>query len=225
MAAVAECLRIEDAWYSYGDDADHALSGVSLRLAQGDRVALIGPSGCGKTTLLYLAAGLLKPSRGTVASCGLPVSELSPDERSRHRRQNVGFVFQFGELIAELSLRDNVALGGELAGLKRGVALTRADDLLEQVGLSGLAHRKPGAVSGGQAQRCALARAFCHRPALILADEPTGSLDQANARAATRLIGELADQRGATVLLVTHDRAVAESCHQVIGMIDGRIRP
>jgi putative ABC transport system ATP-binding protein len=216
-------LTLEGVSYSYRGDSELALRDVSLTVARGEKVALIGPSGCGKTTLLHLAAGLAVPCSGSVSFGGSHVSDLSPEERSRFRRERVGVVFQFGELIAELSLRDNIALAGELGGLARAEALGRADDLLDRVGIAGVAGRKPGSVSGGQAQRCALARAFCHGPALVLADEPTGALDQANARAAMALMTELATERNATLLVVTHDAEVADACTRLVRMIDGTV--
>jgi putative ABC transport system ATP-binding protein len=216
-------LAVQDVFFFYRDEGELALRGVSLTLARGEKAALIGPSGCGKTTLLHIAAGLLVPRSGSVSFGRDRVSQYSAEERSRFRRERVGIVFQSGELIAELSLRDNISLAGELGGLSRAQALRQADELIDRVGIGSVAKRKPGSVSGGQAQRSALARAFCHGPELVLADEPTGSLDQENARAAMALMAELASERQATLLVVTHDAAVAGACDRMIRMVDGMV--
>jgi putative ABC transport system ATP-binding protein len=213
-------LAVSDVTYSYGHSP--ALHAVRLRVEPGECVALMGPSGCGKSTLLLVAAGILAPDRGTVTVRGEAMSGLSGEGRAAVRRSGIGLVFQFGELVSELSLRDNVALAAELAGTRRRQAVAQAQGLLAAVGLEQLADRLPGEVSGGQAQRAAVARALVHGPGLVLADEPTGALDSANARAVLDLLVRLAGEFGAGVLIATHDQTVAERCTRVVRMADGR---
>jgi ABC-type lipoprotein export system ATPase subunit len=207
--------------HQYTDDP--VLRGVSLDVEPGRLVALMGPSGCGKSTLLLVAAGILAPSAGSVGLFGTDLSGLSASERSGVRRRDVGIVFQFGELISEFSLRDNVALAAELAGASRRDSLREAGHMLELVGLGELGSSKPGHVSGGQAQRCAVARALVHRPALVIADEPTGALDQHNATVVLDLMIELTRQRDAALLLATHDAHVADRCDSTVRMLDGQL--
>jgi putative ABC transport system ATP-binding protein len=210
-----------DVTYSYSEYP--ALQEVRLRVESGECVALMGPSGCGKSTLLMVASGILAPDRGSVTVRGENLSRLSRDGRATVRRSAIGLVFQFGELVSELSLRDNVALAAELAGRRRGVAVAQAQEVLASVGLGEFGARFPGEVSGGQAQRVAVARALVHRPGLVLADEPTGALDSANAGAVLDLLVALAGDIGAGVLIATHDPVVAARCSRVVQMSDGRI--
>jgi putative ABC transport system ATP-binding protein len=217
----APALALTDVTYSYSECP--ALQEVGLRVESGECVALMGPSGCGKSTLLMVASGILAPDRGSVTVRGKSLSQLSRDGRATVRRLAIGLVFQFGELVSELSLRDNVALAAELAGSRRGVAVDQAQEVLASVGLGELGARFPGEVSGGQAQRVAVARALVHRPGLVLADEPTGALDSANASAVLDLLVALAGDIGAGVLIATHDPAVAARCSRVAQMSDGRI--
>ncbi|PJJ58028.1 putative ABC transport system ATP-binding protein [Mumia flava] len=219
--AGSTCLAVTDVHHQY--TSEPVLRGIDLAVAPGERVALMGPSGCGKSTLLLVAAGILVPTAGSVSVCGELISGLGSDERAAVRRRRVGFVFQFGELVAELSLRDNVALAAELAGAPRREALRDADGILDRVGLLALGRRKPGEVSGGQAQRSAVARALVHRPSLVLADEPTGALDRENAAAVLDLMVELVAERDAALLVATHDDATADRCDRVVGIIDGAV--
>lgn len=214
-------LQVRDVSHRYAEDP--VLTGVDLELHAGQRLALMGPSGCGKSTLLLIAAGILVADSGSVLVAGCDLSTASREARAAHRRRNLGMVFQFGELISELTLLDNVALAGELAGQSRRAAVAAAHEVIERVGLAGLEKRKPSQVSGGQAQRAAIARAVVHRPLLIVADEPTGALDQKNARDVLDLLLEVARDSDAGLLLVTHDAAVAEACDDVLTMADGRI--
>lgn len=220
MTTLTAGLAVAGLSYQYA--AEPVLGGVDLHVGSGEAVAVMGPSGCGKSTLLLLAAGILAPADGSVTVAGEPLG-TSPAERAAARRTRLGLVFQFGELIAELTLLDNVALAAELAGIRRGVALTEARDLLDRVGLADLSGRKPAEVSGGQAQRCAIARALVHRPAVVLADEPTGALDQANAAVVLDLMLEVTRERGAAILLATHDPTVAAACDRVVRMRDGAV--
>lgn len=207
--------------YSYADDP--VLRSVSLDIRAGEAVALMGPSGCGKSTLLLISAGILVPSAGAVMLGSRSLGSLGGAERSALRRAEVGIVFQFGELIAELSLLENVALSGELNGWGRRKATRSAREMLDRVGLAGEVNRKPGEVSGGQAQRCAVARALVHRPALVIADEPTGALDQRNAAVVLDLMLGLVIEQGSALLLATHDETVACRTGKVMRMVDGRI--
>ncbi|MDR0592563.1 MAG: ATP-binding cassette domain-containing protein, partial [Bifidobacteriaceae bacterium] len=154
---VGGVLVLESVCFSYRDQDAPAVNDVSLSLAAGETAAVMGPSGCGKSTLLYLAAGLLRPDRGVISVGGAEITSLGLEGRAEVRRTSLGIVFQFGELVAELSLRDNVALAAELSGLRRHQALARSGELLERVGLSDLCDRYPAQVSGGEGQRCAVA--------------------------------------------------------------------
>lgn len=215
-------LELDDVTYSYSSTL--VVSRVGLSVSRGECVALTGPSGCGKSTVLLLAAGILAAAEGKVISNGVDLTSAPREVRASCRRRQVGMVFQFGELISELTLVDNVALSCELAGMSRRSAVSRAREVLESVGLAGLERRKPGEVSGGQAQRAAVARAVAHSPALILADEPTGALDQPNGRAVLDVLLEAARAHDAGLLLVTHDDAVARACDAVLRMDDGVLR-
>ncbi|GAA3686593.1 ABC transporter ATP-binding protein [Nocardioides ginsengisoli] len=217
----ANGLTVVDLTHAYGTEP--VLRRVSLTVGSGTSAALMGPSGCGKTTLLLAAAGILVPEAGRVLVAGETVPAGSADSRAAFRRSRVGLVFQFGELIAELTLEQNVALAAELGGVRRRQALHDAREVLVRVGLSAVRGHKPGTVSGGQAQRAAIARAIVHRPELVLADEPTGALDSANGDAVLDLLLELVAERGATLLVVTHDERVARRCDRRIVMSDGRI--
>lgn len=216
-------LSVANVSYRYHPDGEWALRQVALNLDPGELVALTGPSGCGKSTLLLLCAGVLGFADGSIKVNGQELAGLSADRRADIRRVGIGMVFQFGELIAELSLLDNVALVAELSGAGRHTALERASALLARVGLSDLADAKPGAVSGGQAQRCAIARALVHEPRLVLADEPTGALDQANSRTVLGLLAELCRERQTALLVATHDSQVAAACARQVSMLDGRV--
>jgi putative ABC transport system ATP-binding protein len=220
-AGQTPALECRHLGYAYGSEA--ALRGVSLRVDAGECVALMGPSGCGKSTLLLLAAGILVPGRGTVLVAGEEIPRDSVDARAAVRRHRVGLVFQFGDLISELTLRENVALAAELTGAGRRDALRRAEGLLERVGLAAQAARSPAQVSGGQAQRAAVARAVIHHPALVLADEPTGALDAQNADRVMTLLLDLARDLGAGVLIATHDERVARCCGRVVQLMDGGV--
>lgn len=200
-----------------------ALRGVDLQLAPGEWVALMGPSGGGKSTLLHVAGLVDTPSSGEVLLEGRSVAQASDEERTRLRRTRLGFVFQQGHLLPMLSLAENVALPLALSGGSRAAHLKAATGLLDRLGLVGLGDRLPHEVSGGQAQRAALARAVLHRPALILADEPTGALDRASGAEVLKLLGELARDYGAAVLMATHDPEAAAAAGRVVRLVDGRI--
>lgn len=220
-AALPPGLAVSALSHSYGKES--VLRDVTLSLARGTSAALMGPSGCGKTTLLLAAAGILVPSTGEVHVGGARVPGGSADSRAAFRRTRIGLVFQFGELINELTLEENVALAAELAGMSPRQARRRARDTLARVGLLPVLRHKPGAVSGGQAQRAAIARAIVHRPELVLADEPTGALDSTNGDAVLELLLELVREHGSSLLVVTHDERVARRCDHAFAMADGRL--
>ena len=200
-----------------------ALAGVTVNIARGETVAIMGPSGSGKSTLLHCLSGVLVPDQGTVMFDGEPVSALRDRERSRLRLSQFGFVFQDGQLIPELSARENVALPLMLTGTPRARALGTADGMLERLGLAELRHRRPGDMSGGQAQRTAIARALAAHPAVVFADEPSGALDQATGHEMMQLLTTTVAMSGASLVLVTHDVNVARWCSRLIEIRDGLV--
>ncbi len=197
------------------------LDDVNLEIRRGESLAVLGPSGSGKSTLLALMAGLDRPSSGEVYLDGRRIDDLSEDALARLRRDRLGFVFQSFQLLGNLTARENVLLPMELAG-SRGAG-PRADDLLAEVGLSDRGHHYPSQLSGGEQQRVALARAFGPRPAVLLADEPTGNLDGATGRVVLDLLSGLRNDHGTTLVTVTHDPAIAERADRRIHLSDGRI--
>jgi putative ABC transport system ATP-binding protein len=200
-----------------------ALRGVSLQVAGGETVAVTGPSGCGKSTLLYVAAGLIRPSAGSVTLLGADLSGLDDDARATLRRSRLSLVLQFGQLVAELSGADNVALPLLLDGHERAGARQLARDWLERCGTGDLADVQPAEMSGGQMQRVAVARALITGPQLVMADEPTGSLDQLGGRQLLDLLLEQCAQLGAALVVVTHDNQVAARADREIRMLDGLV--
>jgi ABC-type lipoprotein export system ATPase subunit/ABC-type antimicrobial peptide transport system permease subunit len=205
-----------------GDVAVVALRRVSLRIAPGEFVALVGPSGCGKSTLLSLIGGLDRPTQGSVSASGLRLQDVSDAVLSDYRLRRVGTVFQAFNLIPTLSAQDNVSLPMALAGVPRTVRRSRAQALLDLVGVGARARHRPSRLSGGEQQRVAVARALANRPGLLLADEPTGNLDSESGGLVLDLLQEVHDL-GATVVLVSHDPSVAARADRVVTMRDGRI--
>lgn len=197
------------------------LDAIDLDVRRGEFVAVLGPSGSGKSTLLALMAGLDRPSSGEVLFEGERIDAWSEDRLALLRRHKIGFVFQAFQLLGNLTARENVMLPMELLGLSQ--ARRRAEELLGAVGLSERGHHYPSQLSGGEQQRVALARAFSPRPALLLADEPTGNLDGATGRVVLDLLVKMRAEEGATLVLVTHDPAVAELADRRIHLLDGRI--
>jgi putative ABC transport system ATP-binding protein len=218
----APVIELTDVSRSY-DEGPPALDGVSLRITAGEAVAVLGPSGSGKSTLLNLVAGLDRPSRGRVTVDGVRVDQLGEAGSARYRRAKIGMVFQFFNLLDDLTVADNVMLPAQLAGTSRGTARRRAAELLGTLGIDRHAGAYPGRLSGGERQRVAVARALMNRPALLLADEPTGALDTASGREVRQLLNDLhAD--GQTIVLVTHDLALAEACAtRTVQLVDGRV--
>ena len=198
-----------------------ALDGVSFTVDAGASVAVTGPSGCGKSTLLGVVGGLARPTLGTVRVGDQEVSSLPERRRSDFRRAHVGFVYQADNLLPFLTVVENVALPLALDGTPGGGE--RSLELLDRLGLAGEAHRLPDHLSGGQRQRAAVARAVVHRPEVILADEPTGALDAANAAAVVDLLLEARREIGATLVVVTHDPQAAERMDRRIALRDGRL--
>jgi putative ABC transport system ATP-binding protein len=205
------------------DGGVRALGGVDVAIADGEFVAVTGPSGCGKSTLLNLLGGLDRPSSGTITLAGRRVDGYSEARWALARRREIGFVFQFFNLIGNLSVADNVELPGLLAGLSAKDARTRRTELLGSLGIAEHADAAPGRLSGGQQQRVAIARALVNRPRVLLADEPTGNLDSASARDVMAVLRAAHDERGQTIVLVTHDARVASRADRVIAMRDGAV--
>jgi len=197
------------------------LGGVDLAVPAGDFVAILGPSGSGKSTLLGLLAGLDRPTEGSVLLDARPLEAMDEDALARLRRGRVGFVFQNFQLLSNLTALENVLFPLELTGVDR--ARDRAQDTLRCVGLGERGHHYPSQLSGGEQQRVALARAFAPGPDLLLADEPTGNLDQATGRGVLELLVEMRERAGATLVLVTHDPQVAERAHRRIHLDAGRV--
>jgi putative ABC transport system ATP-binding protein len=198
-----------------------ALDGVSFTLDAGSSLAITGPSGCGKSTLLGVLGGLALPTSGAVRIGGEEISSLPDRRRTEFRRAHVGFVYQADNLLPFLTVVENVGLQLALDASPAGG--DRTLDLLDRLGLAGEAHRLPDHLSGGQRQRAAVARAVVHRPEVILADEPTGALDAANAAAVIDLLLEVRREIGATLVMVTHDRDAASRMDRRIGLRDGRV--
>ncbi len=214
----APALSAHNVRMRYG--AVQVLHGVSLEVGSGEVVAVAGPSGSGKSTLMHLLGGLDKPQGGEIRWGGRRVDHLGGEARARLRAARVGLVFQHHYLLEDLSVLDNVALPALVLGRDgRG----RARDLLDAVGLGARGDSAPLSLSGGERQRAALARALALQPAVLLADEPTGSLDRANARAVADLLVDLARSQGAGVLLVTHDDGLAARADRVLHLLDGRL--
>ena len=204
--------------HSFGNS--EVLHGVSLEVAQGEVVAVTGPSGSGKSTLLHLLGGLDRPQSGEVYWGGTRADILSTQARARLRARSVGLVFQHHYLLADLNVLDNLRVPGLLLGQEQ---TDQARELLVAIGLSGREKAMPGQLSGGERQRVALARALVARPAILLADEPTGSLDTTNAQAVSALMIDLARQHGAGVLLVTHDERMAQAADRRLHLLDGQL--
>jgi ABC-type lipoprotein export system ATPase subunit len=214
-------LIARDVWKSYDDGTVTVLKGVDLDVAAGETVALCGPSGCGKSTLLHLLGALDDPDRGTVKVNGVEVKTY-PD-RLHLLRHQVGFVFQLHNLIPDLTLAENCLIPTLAAGIDRRTALARLNELAERTGLSHRLNHRIQKLSGGERQRTALCRALMNRPAILLADEPTGSLDEHTSSMVFELLLDVVASEGATLLMATHDRGLAERCNRLVEMHDGRI--
>jgi putative ABC transport system ATP-binding protein len=199
------------------------LDDIDLEIGAGDYVALSGPSGAGKSTLLSVLGGLERPVRGSVAVGDVEVTRLSGDGLASYRRETVGFVFQHFGLLETLSAQENVELACALAGMSPSLRRSRACDLLEAVDLGMRSSHRPGRLSAGERQRVAIARALANRPRLVLADEPTGNLDEDSALRVMALLEEVREQRGYTLLVVTHNRAIAGRAGARLALRNGRL--
>ncbi|KOU91055.1 MULTISPECIES: ABC transporter ATP-binding protein [unclassified Streptomyces] len=214
-------VRLDDVHKEYGDAK--ALDGVCLEIRAGDAVAVMGPSGCGKSTLLNMVAGLDRPTSGTAEVQGHDLGELNETGLALFRRRHVGMVFQFFNLIDDLPALDNVALAAQLTGTPARQARRRALELLDELGVADRRNNYPATLSGGERQRVAVARALMNRPALLLADEPTGALDSRSGEQVMDLLIDL-NQIGQTLLIVTHDPELATRCaSRLVEVADGRI--
>ena len=200
-----------------------ALADVSIDVASGESLAIMGPSGSGKSTLLHVLSGILRPDSGTVRLGSTDITALKDRDRSKLRRERFGFVFQDGQLVDELTAAENVAFPLLLAGWKRPKALREAKHWLERLGLGGMENRKPGEMSGGQAQRVAIARSLVHHPSVVFADEPTGALDQATGHEVMQILTTVCQMSGATLIVVTHDMEVAKWCNRLVEIRDALI--
>lgn len=215
-------IETRDLWKSYDQGAIAVLNGVDFEARKGEAIALCGPSGCGKSTLLHLVGGLDKPTKGTVAVNG---RELGGGRDMVHfMRHEVGFVFQLHNLIPDLTMEENCLLPAIAAGVKRVDAQRRLEELAERTGLQNRLRQRIQKLSGGERQRTAICRALMNRPGILLADEPTGSLDERTSGVVFKLLLELAHTEGVTLLMATHDRGLAAACDRVLEMHDGRIR-
>lgn len=199
------------------------LKGIDLRIEKGEIVSIVGPSGAGKTTLLQILGTLDKPDSGSVVVDGIETSTLSTNKLSEFRNMHLGFVFQFHQLLPEFTAIENIMIPAYIAGMKPKEARSRAEELLAFMGLSDRAPHKPNELSGGEKQRVAVARALMNNPAVILADEPSGSLDSKNKEELHKLFFELRDKFGQTFVIVTHDETLATLTDRTIHLKDGRI--
>jgi putative ABC transport system ATP-binding protein len=218
-----EVVRLNGVTKRYDHGGPAALEELTLSIADGEAVAVMGPSGSGKSTLLNLIAGLDQPTSGTVAIAGVDLGGRSEAALARFRRRHIGMVFQFFNLLDELTVRDNVLLPAQLNGMSRSTARLRADELIAALSLADRTDAYPARLAGGEQQRVAIARALINRPTLILADEPTGAVDSATGAAVMRLLVDL-NRSGHTLILVTHDAELARrSAPRIVHIADGRL--
>jgi putative ABC transport system ATP-binding protein len=218
-------LRVENVHKTYigGESPVEAVRGVSFNLDQGDFVVLMGPSGCGKSTLLHLSGAMDRPTSGSIKVENTDLASLNDDRLTLLRRQRIGFVFQFFNLLPTLTVTENVELPLLLEGLNNANTHDRSRKLIDRVGLSSRANHFPQQLSGGEMQRAAIARAIIHEPALLIADEPTGNLDSENGSRILDLLAEVNRELHITILLATHSREVASIANRVFFMRDGII--
>jgi putative ABC transport system ATP-binding protein len=222
-SAPGDAIRLDGVTKTYQAGAVPALADVSLSVATAEVVAIMGPSGSGKSTLLNLIAGLDRPTSGSVTVAGRRIDTLGEGALARFRARHIGIIFQFFNLLDDLSVEDNVLLPAQLAGASRRVARARAGELLERLGLEQHRNAYPARLSGGQRQRVAIARALVNSPELLLADEPTGALDTATGQEIGRLLRQL-NEDGQTLVLVTHDPALAERyAARTVRIVDGQV--
>ena len=218
-------FELKDVWktYSMKGVATNALRGVNLAIRKGEYAAVLGPSGCGKSTLMHVMGCLDTPTKGVVMVEGNDVSQMNDDELAMIRREKIGFVFQAYNLIPGLTAAENIALPMRFSGHGRGESQRRANQLLKKVGLGERMAHKPNELSGGEQQRVAIARSLINDPDAILADEPTGNLDQKSGQEVMGVIENLHEKTGKTVIVVTHDVKIARRTKRQIKMVDGRV--
>ena len=214
-------IEIQGITKSFGEL--QVLKGIDLIINKGEVVSIVGPSGAGKTTLLQIMGTLDKADAGSVVINGVEVGKLKEKELSAFRNKQIGFVFQFHQLLPEFTALENVMIPALIAGTSSGEALRRAKDTLEMMGLAERASHKPAELSGGEKQRVAVARALINHPAVIFADEPSGSLDSKNKEELHQLFFDLREKLGQTFVIVTHDEGLAQLTDRTIHMVDGRI--
>ena len=200
------------------------LSGIDLDLEPSDRLAILGPSGCGKTTLLNLLGGLDRPDEGCVMLENQDLTKITPSERSRIRRERIGTIFQFFHLIPTLTASENIELPLQLLGWSDSKIQERVKTLLASIGLEARAHAWAHELSGGEQQRIAVARALASKPAVLLADEPTGNLDQASGLNILGLLSKLATQESTALVIVTHSEVAAKTCQKILRLVDGKMQ-
>lgn len=221
MAPVVEAIDLKKT-YMLGKIPVEALRGVNLKVESGEFLAILGPSGSGKSTMLNLIGALDKPTAGTLLIDGVNISTLNDNQLADLRRR-VGFVFQFFNLIPRFTARDNVELSMSIAGISKTERRKRAEELLETVGLKDRINHKPAELSGGQQQRVAIARALANNPRFLLMDEPTGNIDSKTAGEIIGLVKKLNEEKGVTIIMVTHDQRLAREAKRIVQMFDGVI--
>lgn len=214
-------IKVKDVTKSF--DRLQVLKGIDLTVERGEIISIVGPSGAGKTTLLQIMGSLDRPDSGTVSYDGTDIFSMSEKQKARFRNSNIGFVFQFHQLLPEFTIAENVAMPALIGGMSRTKALARAKELLDYLGLGDRISHKPSQLSGGERQRGAVARALVNSPDVVLADEPSGSLDSVNRQELHRLFFDLRRDMGQTFVIVTHDESLAAMADRTIAMHDGRI--
>ena len=219
--SIVETINLKKT-YMLGNIPVHALQGVNLRIEQGDFITILGPSGSGKSTLLNMIGVLDKPTEGKVLIEGVDISNLS-DNGLADLRRRIGFVFQFFNLIPRLTACKNVELPMSVSNVNRSERRKRAEELLETVGLKERLNHKPAELSGGERQRVAIARALANQPKFLLMDEPTGNIDSKTAFEIIELIKKLNEEKGVTIIVVTHDKSIAKQTKRTVQMLDGLI--
>ena len=214
-------IKVKDVTKSF--DRLQVLKGIDLTVERGEIISIVGPSGAGKTTLLQIMGSLDRPDSGSVSYDGTDIFSMSEKQKARFRNANIGFVFQFHQLLPEFTIAENVAMPALIGGMSRSKALARAKELLDYLGLGDRISHKPSQLSGGERQRGAVARALVNSPDVVLADEPSGSLDSVNRQELHRLFFDLRRDMGQTFVIVTHDESLAAMADRTIAMHDGRI--
>lgn len=214
-------IKVKDVTKSF--DRLQVLKGIDLTVERGEIISIVGPSGAGKTTLLQIMGSLDRPDSGTVSYDATDIFSMSEKQKARFRNANIGFVFQFHQLLPEFTIAENVAMPALIGGMSRSKALARAKELLDYLGLGDRISHKPSQLSGGERQRGAVARALVNSPDVVLADEPSGSLDSVNRQELHRLFFDLRRDMGQTFVIVTHDESLAAMADRTIAMHDGRI--